>query len=449
MRQVKIRNFGPLDHIDLALDKSCNVVIGEQAIGKSTLAKMIYFSLKMRDYLLECLSNPSGVKLKGGQYDWFLRYIRRRFMGCFGTTKHMRPFEISFDYDCSQTGNKGKQLILRLKEKFVHITFSPVMRSEINSLFKRAEELYAQRDSVQLLNVYEDVIQELQASQLIRQHLRQAVNVLFDIQEDILYIPAGRSVLATLSEQLQEIDTTDTSQMDLPLKEFISLIQRLKKRFGMSMEGLVEQYTKLEARHIRKQDVRLAIDTIKKILKAEYIREQDVEKLYYDNENWVKLMYASSGQQESLWILLVLFQRILQQQETFLIVEEPEAHLFPVAQRYMMEMVGLFMYSTKSKAFITTHSPYVLNSLNVLAYAGKVEGKKADIESSVVPRGYRIFPGQLEAYILSRGEGTSFLVSIMDQSEGLIQSHKIDSLSDIIEEDMEKLLEKEVQHDLC
>ena len=204
----------------------------------------------------------------------------------------------------------------------------------------------------------------------------------------------------------------------------------------------------MEGRNIRRHDVQLAIDTIRKILKASYINEQNTEKLYYDNENWVKLMYASSGQQESLWILLLFFQRLLLQQKTFLIVEEPEAHLFPIAQRRMMEMVGLLMYATKSEVFITTHSPYVLNSLNVLAYSGKIEGTDANIKKAVVPRGYRILPGQLEAYLLLQRAGTSSLVSIMDKNEGLIQSHKIDKLSDIIEQDMERLLEKEVQYDL-
>lgn len=448
MRKLKIKGFGPLDHIDLDLDKSCNLIIGEQAIGKSTLAKTIYFSLKIRDYLLECLSDLSELHPGETRYARFLFYVRRCFMGCFGTTKHMRPFKIEFDYACGSTAKGTKQLILTLKDGFVDIKFSRVLQNDIQALFQRAEELYGQRDLVQHIGVYDDVIQDLQASLLIRQHLRQTVNAMFDIQGDVLYIPAGRSILATLSEQLQEIDTTDTSQMDLPLKEFIALIQKLKKRFGTQLEYIVEQYTKMEGRNIRRHDVQLAIDTIRKILKASYINEQDTEKLYYDNENWVKLMYASSGQQESLWILLLIFQRLLLQQKTFLIVEEPEAHLFPIAQRHMMEMVGLLMYATGSEVFITTHSPYVLNSLNVLAYSGKIEGKDANIKNAVVPRGYRILPGQLEAYLLLQRAGTSSLVSIMDKNEGLIQSHKIDRLSDIIEQDMEKLLEKEVQYDL-
>lgn len=143
----------------------------------------------------------------------------------------MRPFKIEFDYVCTPVTKGSKQLILTLKDGFVDISFSRILQNDIQALFQRAEELYGQRDLAQHTGVYDDVIQDLQASLLIRQHLRQTVNAMFDIQGDVLYIPAGRSVLATLSEQLQEIDTTDTSQMDLPLKEFIALIQKLKKRF--------------------------------------------------------------------------------------------------------------------------------------------------------------------------------------------------------------------------
>lgn len=43
MEKIIIRNFGPIKNIEFNLDKQFNVVIGEQATGKSTLAKCIYF----------------------------------------------------------------------------------------------------------------------------------------------------------------------------------------------------------------------------------------------------------------------------------------------------------------------------------------------------------------------------------------------------------------------
>lgn len=49
------------------------------------------------------------------------------------------------------------------------------------------------------------------------------------------------------------------------------------------------------------------------MLRGDYVNESDGEKLYYSDREYVKLMYASSGQQEVLWILLLIFIRILEQ----------------------------------------------------------------------------------------------------------------------------------------
>lgn len=95
MRQISIRDFGPLSHVDLQLDKPLQVIIGPQASGKSAIAKSIYFCRKIRDYLVEYvrqLVNTHSYDSYNEYYINFYKYLRKPFMGCFGTTKHMRQF---------------------------------------------------------------------------------------------------------------------------------------------------------------------------------------------------------------------------------------------------------------------------------------------------------------------------------------------------------------------
>ena len=106
-------------------------------------------------------------------------------------------------------------------------------------------------------------------------------------------------------------------------------------------------------------------------MKADYISENDGEKIYFDEYHWVKLMYGSSGQQEVLWILMLAFATILEKNKSFIIIEEPEAHLFPIAQKDVMSLISLMINSTNSKVIITTHSPYILTSTNILLYSQK------------------------------------------------------------------------------
>ena len=58
-------------------------------------------------------------------------------------------------------------------------------------------------------------------------------------------------------------------------------------------------------------------------------------------------------------------------------LEEPEAHLFPSTQKDIMyDLVKILNRNKWSSIFITTHSPYILSSLNNLIAAYDVLRKK-------------------------------------------------------------------------
>lgn len=43
MSRIKIQNFGPIELFEHDVDKNFTVIIGEQASGKSMIAKIIFF----------------------------------------------------------------------------------------------------------------------------------------------------------------------------------------------------------------------------------------------------------------------------------------------------------------------------------------------------------------------------------------------------------------------
>ncbi|WP_366509415.1 AAA family ATPase, partial [Alistipes sp.] len=88
--------------------------------------------------------------------------------------------------------------------------------------------------------------------------------------------------------------------------------------------------------------------------------DSEGEKIYIANSaKYVKLNFASSGQQESLWILLLVFITILEQQNIFIVIEEPEAHLYPDAQKSISTLITLLSNIKQSQIVITPHSPYI------------------------------------------------------------------------------------------
>ena len=59
MKKIAISNFAAIEHLEMTLDKNMSVIIGAQASGKSTVAKLIYFCRKVKDYMLDFLTEPT------------------------------------------------------------------------------------------------------------------------------------------------------------------------------------------------------------------------------------------------------------------------------------------------------------------------------------------------------------------------------------------------------
>lgn len=102
-----------------------------------------------------------------------------------------------------------------------------------------------------------------------------------------------------------------------------------------------------------------------------------------DSANYVKINLASSGQQEVVWIFNLLFYYLLEEKKVFLILEEPEPHLYPESQRLIAEVLSLFANSDK-QILITTRSPYVLGTFNYLLIAAQCpEQHQAELSKSI------------------------------------------------------------------
>ena len=75
MQKIIIKNFGAIKEAEIDIPKTL-VLIGEQASGKSTIAKLIYFFQGLRDdYFDELLNSEIGVDfhslVKDKFYDFF------------------------------------------------------------------------------------------------------------------------------------------------------------------------------------------------------------------------------------------------------------------------------------------------------------------------------------------------------------------------------------------
>ena len=358
-------------------------------------------------------------------------------MGCFGKTTHMQKFKIVYQFD-------DKKIVITLNQDgYIRFKFDESLKNQLDHLIDEASKFFLNEMDNEKIS---SIIDNITVLAMVKKQFRERLNTLFGNCKDIIYIPAGRSLLATMSEQLHDFSISD---MDLTMQEFINLIRNTKSRFGSKIPDIVKDYTKTVKGQINNSSLELAYNLIRQIFKADYTSESDGEKIYFDDRHWVKLMYGSSGQQEVLWILMLIFIIILEKKKSYVIIEEPEAHLFPIAQKKVVELISLMINTTDSCTIITTHSPYILTSLNILLYSDKVENGSKGHGNTIIHKNFRVPFTAFSAYKLEKSQNKQeSMQSLTDEESHMIRTEYIDEVSSITNSELEGLLNKEIENDL-
>lgn len=120
-------------------------------------------------------------------------------------------------------------------------------------------------------------------------------------------------------------------------------------------------------------------------------------------------------------------------------MEEPEAHLYPDSQKYIVEALALFA-RRGNPVLLTTHSPYILGQLNNQLFAGELESKTDGEEErkrlhAILPADVYLNPDETMAYHVING----VLNNAVD--EGLIRNELIDGVSQVINREMDALID--------
>ena len=433
MARIRIEHFGPVGLFDEEIT-DVTILIGPQASGKSTISKLIFFFRSIPDEWVNYLLSSRQTDEHSPFFE-FNKYLRRKFVGYFGTTKHMRPFHIRYEY------SDGKFVRLDLKDGYVQIHFSDSLKKGILETFKHVIQLKKETQyQERLLTDFWNVSSWKARQQSVVETIKTSIDEVFGDSKTSIFIPAGRSLVATLSDQLQDINPR---QLDVLTEQFIERINLLKKAFSQSFEEIVEDRKKFSTEKIDFEAIRFAIDIIERVMKGKYMFSDQGEKIFFNEREYTKLKFSSSGQQEVVWILLLIFTVILERRRVFMVIEEPEAHLYPSAQKEMVALFALLLNATDNTLVITTHSPYILSAFNIYLYAAKI-GEKLDRRAEpIVDRKLRLSPERLKAYMLESEGGRFRYRSIIDDELRLIQAEAIDEASSAINRVLDELMEAE------
>ncbi|MEY3787915.1 MAG: hypothetical protein RIQ94_2981 [Pseudomonadota bacterium] len=409
MEYIEINGFLTIDHAHFEI-KKINILIGAQAQGKSVIAKLVYLFKKcFMDIFIESIKK---IEVKSDIDKKCLAEFEKYFPSYswsnqeFSIVYHYKVYDVSitrikvdneytlkFNY-CNNLADFFQGCQNRYQNYF---------NTHTNETKPTVEDMYGLR------------FQEIYDSVFIRG------------LKDSIFIPANRSFFANIQKNIFSFLANN-----IEIDQFIKI-------FGSSYEQSKRHHQLEKHQGYNSNDVtRKKVDKLfSNIVVGEYV--------YADEQDWIlnngkqtNLSNASSGQQESLPMLLVLkyltFNNYEKQPTTFFI-EEPEAHLFPTSQKQIISLIATIYNAFGHSFFITTHSPYILTAINNLV-VGQDAYDKANGDTEKLKRLEKVLPTNelirledVSAYTLNKGK----LESIINIENRLIGANLLDSVSDEFE----------------
>lgn len=190
------------------------------------------------------------------------------------------------------------------------------------------------------------------------------------------------------------------------------------------------------------------------VLDVSYEFNKDRDVIIMKNGKRIMIEDASSAIQSGIPLLLAFDHEVESMHPTsgriyhkanrpYIIIEEPELNFFPATQKKIMEyFISKIKYDIRGikdyfcGLVITTHSPYILTSLNNMIYAYEVGQKYPTGTKEILEDKYWMNPDDVAAYLLKDG----ICEDIFDREEKLIKAEKIDAISGLLNEQFDDLL---------
>lgn len=375
MSKIKIKNFGPIkegfgeDWIDI---KKITIFIGNQASGKSTVAKLISTftwiekALTRGDYDIKHFERKSKLK------NQYLSY--HRIENYFTSSGKKDNAEIEYRGDAYHFKyESGNLTILESKNgsyPLPQIMYVPAERNFIANV-KKAKALKLTSDSlVEFVTEFDNAKNEMKGL------MKLPIN---DV--DVEY------------DKLNDTVNLKTQDYKLKLTEASSGFQSLVPLFLVSW---------FLANSVKRQSEN-----------KEPVSSEELERF---RKNVEAIGADNNLTDEQKRVAISALSKKFNKSAFINIVEEPEQNLFPTSQWEMLKKLFEFNnMNTGNKLIMTTHSPYLVNYISIAIQAEylkrKINGNKNSVAliekmEKIIPRKSIIAASDVVIYQLDESNGT-------------------------------------------
>ncbi len=296
MEKIKIENFGGIKSMDFEF-KAINLLIGPQGSGKSITVKLLYFFKNFFGEIIRSVdSEESKRELDKKQKETFINFFPRE-------TWPKGNFKIAYTLDSTEMSIEKNGNIIKFSYSD-NLKRAITKARKINSDEKKRMSLDPKSST-------------LSSKRKLNEKLKKCFSeeISSIAMYDQFFIPAGRSFFANIQKNIFSF-LSDNRSLDPFLIEFGSFYENLKRLY----KDII----------IDKPDKDFD-EIISQILNSNFYREKDKDFLIHNDNRKVNLANASSGQQETLPLVVIL--RVLNILNysgggATIYIEEPEAHLF-------------------------------------------------------------------------------------------------------------------------
>lgn len=425
MKEVIIQNLGPIDECKISCT-STMIFTGAQASGKSTIAKAIYLGYAIKDelynsfvtYSTELIPETVAESFHNNIMVDFEQRLRRIFFKLFGpvwTIRKNAKLQFLFhNYYSITLRMAGKERL----EVLLSSTFEDLIVDTRNAIAKAHPAKDNQHQMC--ISALEQVFSEFRTP---------------------IFIPAARSIMTSLGNQFGYLYAIMGDRLrdslDYGTQTFIETALSVRPEFSSGISGLETESAAIRTRdaaYLTKYNTMMEL--AQNVVKGSYRQISGEDRLYIKGGQFVKLNYASSGQQEAVWIINLIAYHFIKGKQAVYIIEEPETHLYPDAQRQIANFIALAKNMGNS-VIVTTHSPYILGAFNNLLYAGNLADKNTDRNSveKIIPSCFWLDGKDTQAFYVEDGG----IKNAIEQGRALIDNELIDGASDEINKEFDKL----------
>lgn len=395
MSSICVKNIGPVKDTGVINLTPVMLLIGKQSTGKSTLMKILCFCTWIEK---KVMTEGEELLTKYTHYGRFVKELK--IFHHLDDVYFSNKSEIHFDGDCIKIDLKGDRSNAKIVRKSNYATdryntkicFVPSERNMVSAV-KNVIKAYKASDYDALYNYlweYDEARSSLSEGKLIEMPFDKTVAYHYDDKndQDLIY-------LRKLNHSIKTIYASSGVQSAIPI---LVILEYLTSIIGLKRA--------LSPKEIANAVAKAFLGTKGN---PSDTPEVDLSKIS-------QLIYYSNYQ---------------------LYIEEIEQNLFPQSQS---DMVFAVLKSIKeasslpkktSRIVMTTHSPYVLTTLNLIMKASRALRKSASETVAIVGEEVIIPSEYVSAYWIN-DEGC--LEDIIDREYGFIMGDQLDMISDDLSE---------------